>query len=533
MTQKALTREPAGFDLASAVRPNPSRPSSFGKAWRILGHGVAMASFMAVSLLMAVVVFPAIRILPGANEVKGRRVRRIICRGFDLFLKSCNALGLIHPARVTGLEHLDRSGPFIVVANHPTIFDIVVLGSIIPDFNCVVKHKLASSPFLGGCVKAAEFVTNDRPQEIIERSMEGFKRSQPLIIFPEGTRSPKEGVHAFSRGAAHLALRSNLPIITAVLKCDPPGFTKQVKWYSVPPRAMQYTVEFSKHPTSADTDSTACLSSRARELTAELEQFFRRQFGDGAPSKPQDHRPAILIPNHNHKEAIVPLLDRLAVYGVDCLIVDDGSESGTQQVLEQQAAKRKWVRILRRPQQGGKGAAVMDGLRFLHRAGYTHAVQMDADGQHDSADVPKFLRESEANPTTLILGKPEYGPDVPRIRLAGRQLSRVLVWLETFSFAISDPLLGFRVYPIEQTIELMGRISLGKRMDFDPEVVVRLKWDGMPVRNISTRVSYPPNGFSNFRFVADNASMVALHCKLLLHMVVRPFAAFSVRRGNA
>ncbi|MGZ8939756.1 MAG: 1-acyl-sn-glycerol-3-phosphate acyltransferase, partial [Limisphaerales bacterium] len=500
---------------------------------RIFGHGLALVSFMFISLFMAVLVFPAIRILPGTKEAKGRRVRRIICNGFRIFLKCCNALQLIHPARVIGREHLEQAGPFIVVANHPTIFDIVVLGSLIPDFNCVVKHKLASSPFLGGCVKAADFVTNDRPQEIIERCMEGFSRSQPLIIFPEGTRSPRVGVHPFSRGAAHLALRSKLPIITAILKCDPPGFTKQVKWYAVPPRAMQYTVEFSKHPPSLDTDSPACLSSQARELTTELEQFFRHQLGkENSPAK-ENYRPAILIPNHNHKDAIVPLLDRLAVYGIDCLIVDDGSEPGTQRVLEKQAAERAWVQLIRRPQQGGKGAAVMDGLRWLREAGYTHAVQMDADGQHDSADLPKFLRESETHPTSLVLGKPTYGPDVPRIRLAGRQLSRVLVWLETFSFAISDPLLGYRVYPIEQTVGLMNRSALGQRMDFDPEIVVRLKWDGMPVRNIPTRVCYPPNGLSNFRFVADNASMISLHTRLLLSLLLRPFTAFSARRGNA
>ena len=243
------------------------------------------------------------------------------------------------------------------------------------------------------------------------------------------------------------------------------------------------------------------------------------------------YRPAILIPNHNHKDAIVALLDRLSVHGIDCLIVDDGSEPQTQRILKRQAAERGWVQLLRRAHQGGKGAAVMDGLHLLHGAGYTHAVQMDADGQHDSDDLPKFLHESQAHPSALILGKPAYGPDVPRIRLAGRQISRVLVWLETFSFAISDPLLGYRVYPIRETVEVLSRHSLGRRMDFDPEIAVRLNWNGVAVRNISTQVSYPVNGFSNFRLFGDNLSMVCLHLRLLLTMLRRQFAG--VPRGNA
>ena len=154
---------------------------------------------------------------------------------------------------------------------------------------------------------------------------------------------------------------------------------------------------------------------------------------------------------------------------------------------------------------------------------------MDADGQHDSDDLPKFLRESKAHPRALVLGKPTYGPDVPRIRLTGRQISRVLVWLETFSFAIGDPLLGYRVYPLNETAELTKRCSLGTRMDFDPEIAVRLKWNGLPIRNIPTRVSYPENGFSNFRMVTDNLWMVALHLRLLSRMLLRPFTL--LRKG--
>jgi 1-acyl-sn-glycerol-3-phosphate acyltransferase len=502
----------------------------FGEVWRGIGGVLAFVTFMAIALGYALFLFPMIRALPGSTEVKARRVRKIIGRSFAGFLRSCTALGLIRPLRVSGLENLDCSKPVIIVANHPTVFDIVVLGSVIPNFNCVVKHKLTSNIFLRGGVHAAGYVTNDRPEEIIQRCVEGFERSQPLIIFPEGTRSPKDGLGTFSRGAAHLALRTGMPVITAILECNPPAFRKGQKWYSVPKQAIEYSVRFEKFSSSDAVASANCLSMRARLMTAELEAVFRDRTGVQTESTTALFKPAVLIPNHNHKETIEALLNGLAVHQIDCVIVDDGSGSETQRVLELAANNRSWVRLVRRPQRGGKGAAVMDGLRVLAKAGYTHAVQMDADGQHDINDLAKFLRESRARPEALILGTPKYGPEVPRVRLLGRQLSRVLVWLETFSFAISDPLLGFRVYPLQETVSVLDSVRLGERMDFDPEIAVRLKWRGVPIKNIPTRVIYPPGGLSNFAFVRDNVLMVYLHLRLWADLLRQPFRHTS--RGN-
>ena len=529
MAEEVLSGANDGLRLPEVEASRAALRFHLGKACRIVGTGCAVAGFMGSALLLAIIVAPLIRFLPATREQKGRKIRRIIERSFAAFLAICTALRLIRPVRVIGLEKIKQSKACIIIANHPTVFDIVILGSLIRDFNCVVKQKLVSHPCLGRCVQAAEYVTNDRPQEIMRHCLEGFARSQPLIIFPEGTRSPKDGLGAFSRGAAHLALRSGVPVVTATLKCDPPAFMKHQKWYAVPDRAIQYTVEFSEPFNCPAEDSSAePRSARARALTANIEDYFRDKLNSVPPPK-QDYRPAILIPNHNHKEAIVPLLERLAVYEVPCLIVDDGSEPETQRVLEQQAIERDQVLLLRRPQQGGKGAAVMDGLQYLHRAGYTHAVQMDADGQHAAEDLPKFLRESQAHPEALILGKPEFGADVPRARLAGRQVSRILVWLETFSFAIADPLVGYRVYPLKETVGLTSTLAFGQRMDFDPEIAVRLSWQGVPIRNVSTKILYPAGGLSNFRFFTDNVYMVALHLRLLAALLLRPFARIRSR----
>lgn len=233
------------------------------------------------------------------------------------------------------------------------------------------------------------------------------------------------------------------------------------------------------------------------------------------------NRPALLIPNFNHKDTIASLLDRLAVYRLPCLIVNDGSGPETRRVLEEQAQARDWVTLLHLPERRGKGGAVLAGLLQLHAQGYTHAVQLDADGQHDSADVPRFLAQSAAQPAALILGHPIYDADVPKARLIGRQISRFWVWVETLSFAIADPLLGFRIYPLAAAAALARRQRLGTRMDFDPEIAVRLCWDGVPIVNVATRIAYPVGGTSHFQLVRDNALITWLHTRLFFGMLIR------------
>lgn len=237
-------------------------------------------------------------------------------------------------------------------------------------------------------------------------------------------------------------------------------------------------------------------------------------------------RPSILIPNHNHAGAINELFARLEPFHVPCLMVDDGSSPDVAALLAEQVARHDWVKLIRRPGQGGKGACVMTGLEHLHANGFTHAIQIDADGQHDAGDLPKFLDTARRSPGALVLGTPRFGPDVPKSRLAGRQLSRVLIWLETFSFDIDDPLFGYRVYPLRSTMPIIQHHRVGRRMDFDPEIAVRLKWRGVPVETIPTCVRYPEGGLSNFRMCADNALMVWLHVRLVVALLNRLIPRF-------
>lgn len=229
----------------------------------------------------------------------------------------------------------------------------------------------------------------------------------------------------------------------------------------------------------------------------------------------------LLIPVFNHGDAMARLLVALEPLKLACLVVDDGSDGATQAILRGLARSHAWVSLLGRDRNGGKGAAVKEGLLRLAGSEWTHVIQMDADGQHDAADVPRLMRESMAHPEALVLGEPSFHGAVPRARIVGRQLSRFWVWVETLSLDIADPLVGFRVYPLAETAALLRRHHLGSRMDFDPEIAVRLHWSGMPIRNVPIRIDYPADGKSHFRLWRDNLRITWMHTFLCLGMLLR------------
>ena len=231
--------------------------------------------------------------------------------------------------------------------------------------------------------------------------------------------------------------------------------------------------------------------------------------------------PCLLIPIYNHKDTIRDVVLELSRFELPCVVVDDGSDAETAARLDRIAREFPWVRIERLPSNRGRGAALRHGYRVAARCGFTHAVQLDADGQHDPADVPAFLAAARRMPDSLILGAPRFDETAPRSRRYGRLLSCFWVWVETLSFAIADPLCGFRCIPLEPAVRLLARTPLGDRMDFDPELVVRLVWMGVPVASVPTRVRYYRNGLSHFQPLRDNARISWAHTRLVCGMVGR------------
>lgn len=230
----------------------------------------------------------------------------------------------------------------------------------------------------------------------------------------------------------------------------------------------------------------------------------------------------IVIPIYNHRDAIGGTLARLVVHGLPILVVDDGSDEPTRRVLAALAAQYAGsVTLLRLPVNGGKGAAVMAGMRAARTRGYRHAIQIDADGQHDADDVPKFVAAAQAEPDAVILGRPRFDDSVPKARLYGRYLTHVWVWIETLSLDIPDAMCGFRLYPVDAVCELIDTVSMPTRMAFDSEILVRLHWRGLAFRTIATRVVYPADGVSHFDVWRDNVRISASHTRLVAGMLVR------------
>ncbi|MBP0591443.1 glycosyltransferase family 2 protein [Paraburkholderia sp. LEh10] len=230
----------------------------------------------------------------------------------------------------------------------------------------------------------------------------------------------------------------------------------------------------------------------------------------------------IVIPIYNHKDAIGGTVARLAVHRLPMFVVDDGSDEATQAVLAKLACQyRDAMTLLRLPVNGGKGAAVMAGLRAAKRAGYTHALQIDADGQHDANDVPLFVDAARAERGAVILGRPVYDESVPKSRLYGRYLTHVWVWIETLSLTIRDSMCGFRLYPLDAACALIDSVDLPTRMDFDIEILVRLYWRRLAFRAIPTRVTYATDGVSHFDVLWDNVRISASHTRLVCGMLLR------------
>jgi glycosyltransferase involved in cell wall biosynthesis len=244
-------------------------------------------------------------------------------------------------------------------------------------------------------------------------------------------------------------------------------------------------------------------------------------------------KPGLAITIYDHGGTIAGVLEPLAAFALPCVLVDDGSGEQTRREIDRMATLHPWVEVHRHAGNRGRGAALRTAYRAAAARGMTHVVQLDADGQHDAADVPRFLEAARARPEALVLGEPVFDDSVPWHRLHGRKLSQAIVRLETLSRAVHDPLCGFRCIPLAPTLEVMRRARMGDRMDFDPELTVRLVRAGVPVLNLPTAVRYPADGISHFRMLEDNLRIAWAYLRLAVDGRWGPPPAASRQAGAA
>lgn len=228
-----------------------------------------------------------------------------------------------------------------------------------------------------------------------------------------------------------------------------------------------------------------------------------------------------VVPVYDHQGAIRETVAALRGAGLEVFMVDDGSGPACASLLREIAAGDPGVRLTRLDSNQGKGAAVVAGLGAAAAAGHTHALQIDADGQHDASAVPRFVAAAVAEPGAVICARPVFDASIPRARLVLRYLTHAMVWLNTLSLDIPDSMCGFRVYPLPVVLRLVADERPGRRMDFDIELLVRLNWSRVPMRWLPLRVGYPADGVSHFRLVRDNALITAMHVRLFLGMLWR------------
>jgi glycosyltransferase involved in cell wall biosynthesis len=230
----------------------------------------------------------------------------------------------------------------------------------------------------------------------------------------------------------------------------------------------------------------------------------------------------LIVPVFNHENAIVGVIEKLKVFEIPCFLVNDGSSVVCSQVLADCADKESsWLTLITRPVNGGKGAAVIDGFTVAIRQGFDYAIQIDADGQHDTNAIPEFLAASRQYPDAMILGQPIYDASVPKNRLYGRKITTFWIAINTLSFAIADGMCGFRLYPLTAVNRLISNSAIGQRMDFDIDIVVRLYWQGIEAVNLPTAVRYPIDGVSHFKMWRDNLIISLTHARLFFGMLIR------------
>ena len=228
-----------------------------------------------------------------------------------------------------------------------------------------------------------------------------------------------------------------------------------------------------------------------------------------------------IIPSHNHHKALASICERVRTYVDAIFIIDDGSDEPTSTALASLQDEKQAIFVHRLKSNRGKGAAVIEGFHLALGKGFSHAFQIDADGQHNLEALPKMVALARDHPSALISGQPIYDASIPNSRKIGRWVTHIWVWIETLSFRITDSMCGFRIYPLLAVKKLMEKEQLGHHMEFDTEIMVRLFWRGTPSLMVPVKVTYPPGNISNFDVVMDNLRITKTHTRLFLTMIIR------------
>jgi glycosyltransferase involved in cell wall biosynthesis len=244
----------------------------------------------------------------------------------------------------------------------------------------------------------------------------------------------------------------------------------------------------------------------------------------------------VLIPSYNTGRILPQTVIEVLQHASDVWVIMDGSTDGSEKLLEPLREQHPGLRVVLLEKNGGKGAAVLHGVKLAHDAGFTHVLTIDADGQHPTQFIPLFFKLAEEHPAAVLMGTPLFGPEAPQLRVQGRKISNGWANLETLNWGIPDSLFGMRMYPIPALLRAFQSTRWARRFDYDTEIAVRLAWQGTAMLKVPTPVRYltrEEGGVTQFRYFRDNTVLTWMHLRLFLGFLFRlPMLVWKLGKGG-
>lgn len=244
--------------------------------WRVVATAICFVVFGIACMAMGAVALPVLLVTIKNAARRAHRAQVLTHYTFRLFVRLMCVIGVI-TVEVRGRQLLRRSG-LLILANHPSLIDVVLLVSLLRRATCVVKGRLWENPLTRGPVLAMGYISNNQDSRLIEEGVAVLQRGENLLLFPEGTRTRLNSPIRLRRGAANIALRADCSVTPVVIRVSAPMLTKSTRWYRVPPTRPHFVIEVKD-----DIDVKAYLlrnrsiSLAARELTSWLQRFFQRE----------------------------------------------------------------------------------------------------------------------------------------------------------------------------------------------------------------------------------------------------------------
>jgi 1-acyl-sn-glycerol-3-phosphate acyltransferase len=243
--------------------------------WRLFATGLSFSVFGIGGFLLWVLVFPILNFIPESSSNKRRRAQKCVHYSFYIFIGLMHRIGIM-TYEINGLEKLNRPGQ-LILANHPTLIDIVFLLSRIPYASCIVKSKLWHNPCMKGPITSAGYISNKDPELMIKNCADHLKYGGIMVIFPESTRTVPNTDYKFQRGAAAIALQAGTVVTPVTLHCSPSTLTKSEKWYQIPERRFHLTMTVGEDIALDSFRAITPKSIAVRRFNSYLQDYFSQQ----------------------------------------------------------------------------------------------------------------------------------------------------------------------------------------------------------------------------------------------------------------